>query len=102
MRATALGLAALALGTALPGCWMSESVAPLSGNITAVAPQLAGEDLEGHPVDLKSLRGKVVLVDFWQTNCAPCKVFHATERALMERFGDRGLAILGVFLSDEV
>jgi peroxiredoxin len=102
MRATARGLAILTLGTALAGCWMSESAAPSSsGHINALAPELSGEDLEGNAVRLNSLRGQVVLVDFWQANCPPCKAFHATERALMERFGDRGLAILGVFRDED-
>ena len=47
-------------------------------------------------VDLAALRGQVVLLDFWGTWCGPCVAALPKVAALHERFGDRGLTIVGV------
>lgn len=39
---------------------------------SVIAQELAIQDLEGNPVRLKKLRGKVVLLNFWATWCVPC------------------------------
>jgi len=56
-------------------------------------------DLEGKSWTLKSLRGKVVLVNFWATWCPPCRKELPDLQALYDRFKDRGLVVLGI--SDE-
>jgi peroxiredoxin len=56
-------------------------------------------DLQGHSWNLKSLRGKVVLVNFWATWCPPCRKELPDLQALYDRFKERGFVILGI--SDE-
>jgi peroxiredoxin len=56
-------------------------------------------DLEGKPWSLKSLQGKVVLVNFWATWCPPCRKEMPDLEALFKEFQKQGLVILAI--SDE-
>jgi peroxiredoxin len=56
-------------------------------------------DLQGKSWNLKALRGKVVMVNFWATWCQPCRREMPDLEALYKRFKDQGLVILGI--SDE-
>jgi peroxiredoxin len=38
----------------------------------SIAPEFSGTDLNGHAIDLKALKGKTVILNFWFTSCAPC------------------------------
>ena len=60
------------------------------------APPIVGNDIDGHPVSLADLKGKVVLVDFWATWCPPCVASIPSRNALAEKYRDRGFVILGV------
>jgi thiol-disulfide isomerase/thioredoxin len=56
-------------------------------------------DLNGKPVTLTALRGKVVLVNFWATWCPPCRREMPDLDRLNERFAKQGLVVLSI--SDE-
>jgi thiol-disulfide isomerase/thioredoxin len=60
------------------------------------APPITGTDVDGHPVSLADLTGKVVLVDFWATWCPPCVASIPGLNALAQKYHDRGFVILGV------
>lgn len=58
-------------------------------------------DLDGNDVKLSSLKGNVVLVDFWATWCPPCRVEIPHLITLYETYKGKGLVVLGVGLDDE-
>ncbi len=60
------------------------------------APEIATEDIDGRPVSLDKLSGKVVLVSFWATWCSPCASTTPHLNDLYDRYHDQGFEILGV------
>jgi thiol-disulfide isomerase/thioredoxin len=66
-----------------------------AGEIGSRLPDFSVMDLEGHPLSSADLRGKVVLVDFWATWCQPCKKEMPGYQNLADRYGSRGLVVMG-------
>jgi thiol-disulfide isomerase/thioredoxin len=52
--------------------------------------------LDGAPLSADSLRGRVVLVNFWATWCPPCRVEMPALQAMAERHREAGLVVLGL------
>jgi thiol-disulfide isomerase/thioredoxin len=65
------------------------------------APSLVRNSLGGQPVDLSAYRGKVVLLNFWATWCAPCQLEMPRFAAWQKQYGPQGLQIVGVSMDDE-
>ena len=74
-----------------------EYVSPLKGK---PAPAFALEDLSGKKVSLDSYKGKAVLVNFWATWCAPCKIETPWLVELRNQYASQGFEILGVSVDD--
>jgi thiol-disulfide isomerase/thioredoxin len=56
--------------------------------------------LDDRAVDLKKLRGKVVLVDFWATWCGPCVAELPNVKNVYEKFHGKGFEVVGISLED--
>jgi len=70
----------------------------VSGTEAAVRPDLSGATawINSPPLTLESLRGKVVLVDFWTYSCINCLRTLPYIKAWNEKYKDSGLVIIGV------
>jgi thiol-disulfide isomerase/thioredoxin len=55
---------------------------------------------DGKPISIGAWRGKVVLVNFWATWCAPCKEEIPLLAKFQTDFGSRGLQVVGVALDN--
>ena len=68
------------------------------GGIGNCAPEFAGtqEWINSEPLTMESLRGKVVLIDFWTYTCVNCIRTLPFLREWYDRYADEGLVIVGV------
>jgi len=66
------------------------------GEIGAHLPDFRVKDFTGTEISTESLRGKVVLVDIWATWCQPCKKEMPGYQKLFDRYGSRGLIVIGL------
>jgi thiol-disulfide isomerase/thioredoxin len=66
--------------------------APIDLKFTAV---------DGTPVDLASLRGKVVLLDFWATWCPPCRAKVPEVVAAYQKYHGQGFEVVGISLDQD-
>lgn len=62
------------------------------------APVWELKDLDGKAVTSEQLKGKVVVVDFWATWCAPCRMEIPGYIEMQKKYGKDGLMIVGVSL----
>lgn len=62
----------------------------------SLVPEFSFETLDGETYSDASLRGKVVLLDFWATWCAPCVAALPTLRSLAERSEDEPFVLLSI------
>nr|WP_315394509.1 thioredoxin family protein [uncultured Duganella sp.] len=74
------------------------SGAALTAVAAPVAPEFTGIDkwLNGDPLTMRELRGKVVLVDFWTYTCINCIRTLPYVKGWHEKYKDQGLVVVGV------
>ena len=60
------------------------------------APDFTAKDINGKPFTLSSLKGKVVIIDFWASWCVPCRKSNPHMRELYNKYHAAGLEIYQV------
>ena len=63
------------------------------------APDFTANDINGKPFTLSSLKGKVVIIDFWASWCGPCRKSNPHMRELYAKYHKKGLDM--VYVSDD-
>jgi len=65
------------------------------------APEIMLNNTEDVPLALSSLRGKVVLIDFWASWCKPCRMENPNVVKLYQKYKDKGFEIYGVSIDED-
>jgi len=74
---------------------------PVPAHAGDPSPDVTLYALDGRPFSLASLKGKVVLLDFWASWCAPCRKSFPFLDELQRAHANEGLRIVGLTLEDD-
>jgi peroxiredoxin len=64
------------------------------------APDFTLKDLQGKDVSLSSLKGNIIVIDFWAMWCAACKEAFGELNGIQSKYGEKKLVVLGVNLEN--
>lgn len=92
---------AAGLAAGFAGCKSGNGATTGTPKTLANEPNVTFKDLQGKDVTLVSLKGKVVIVNFWATWCEPCQVEIPWMIELQQKNADKGFTILGAAMDDE-
>ena len=83
---------------AFASAWIAPAAALDAGS---KMPEIGLKDLAGNSVTAASLAGKVVIVDFWATWCAPCREELPILQKFYKKYSEQGLVVVGVSVDKE-
>ncbi len=90
----------LLAGGAIAAFFIHRSV-PIGVEIGMLAPDFTLRTFDGEPISLSQFRGRVVLLEFWQSTCPDCRRETPYLDRLYMTYKDRGLVWLGVNLDHD-
>lgn len=82
----------------ITGCLIMTSLLACAQELSGPAPDFTLKTREGESVNLADLKGKVVMINFWASWCAPCRQEMPFLDAMYEDFHRAGFVLLGVNL----
>ena len=86
--------------------WFTHETAAAPGTTACPANSKAAnlnftlKNVSNADVALASLKGKVILLDFWATWCGPCKIEIPWFIEFQQKYGPKGLQVVGVSVDD--
>jgi peroxiredoxin len=79
---------------------VSPGQTPIAPEVNALAPLFQRPTLDGRVISLADMRGQPVIINFWATWCAPCRVEMSSLQAIYDEYAAQGLRILAVNLGE--
>ena len=97
----------LTLFTGVSNIAHTQGLPPLTHNLTTVnpaflAPELRFKDLDDDVIDIKNLKGKVIVVNFWATWCPPCRREMGSLERLYQATKEQNVEVLAVNIGEDI